>query len=401
MNKNYKEILKKYFKFFIILGLFSITCTQLFSVARYMNSESFENINLSITPPPKKLIVGTEFNIKLKETSSYEDGNNIITKVIFDYWNNGYIDEAIQVYTSADWEKGIPVDKDLKGSVRMFKSLDNTNIYILSESAIYANADASMMFYNLNGVKEIRFNNLNVSNVENMYRMFGLCSNLEILNLSSFDTLNATNMRQLFTQDAKLKTIYVSEKWNIEKVNHSDIIKEDEPFLGCLSLVGENGTLYNEESINISFAQIDKQDNKGYFTYKPEGDNTIQFMNTSNSKENVVIENENIDQNNTKIENKIEITNTNTDNNTQNTNTNIENKIEKYENNVMLENKINENTNTIVENTAKEDENLIENKIVIEENVDVNNSEKEENIDEEEQKIQNESFEEKDIENVT
>lgn len=282
MEYNDKEYIKNLFKILVVLILFTITCIQAFSIAKYIKLNMIEKNNSYITPPPKKLLTGTEFNMKLKDSSSQEETNNTITKIVFDYWDNGYMEDTNIIYSKSDWTKGIAVDVNSKGAIKMFKSDDGKTVYILSESTIYANVDSADMFYNLNSALEFKFNNLNVSNVENMNRMFGLCSNLEILDLSSFDTINAISMKQMFTQNKNLTTIYVSEKWNTDRINHADIIKEDEPFFGCFKLVGEKGTIYNHENIDIRYARVDEGEEKpGYFTYKEEGVIFFKDMNLS------------------------------------------------------------------------------------------------------------------------
>ena len=373
MEDNDKEAVKSLFKILIIFILLTLTCAQAFTVAKYIKSEMIENINLSVTPPPKKLLTGAEFNKKLKNSSSAEDENSTITKIVFDYWDNGYMEDTNLIYSKSDWTKGTAIDFGSKGAIKMFKSDDGKTVYILSESTIYANADSSEMFYNLNSVLEFKFNNLNVSNVENMNRMFGLCSNLEILDLSSFDTINAISMRQMFTQNKNLTTIYVSEKWNIARINHTDIIETDEPFFGCTKLVGEKGTTYNHEKIDISYARVDEGEEKqGYFTYKEEGVTFFKDMNLSEKQEKEQIE--------TDTKNEV-----NNENNVQTNETKTENTASEMKNEIVEENKTVENNTTnnevekdnvedtekqeSVENKTSEENIIVENKILNEENI--------------------------------
>ncbi len=366
MEHNDKETVKNLFKIFVVLILFTITCAQAFSIAKYIKSDMIENINLSVTPPPKKLINGAEFNKKLKDSLSQEEANSTITKIVFDYWDSGYMEDTNIIYSKSDWTKGTAVDFDSKGAIKMFKSDDGKTVYILSESTIYANVDSADMFYNLNSALEFKFNNLNVSNVENMNRMFGLCSNLEVLDLSSFDTINAISMKQMFTQNKNLTTIYVSEKWNTNRINHTDIIETDEPFFGCFKLLGENGTIYNHENIDISYACVDEGEEKpGYFTYKEEGVTFFKDMNLSEKEEleqaennttNEINNENNIQTNEIKIENLVnEVKNETIEENNTVENTTINNEVE--ENNID-DNENQENT----ENKISEENNVVENK---------------------------------------
>lgn len=373
MEHNDKEAVKNLFKMLVIFILFTITCAQAFSVAKYIKSDMIENINLSVTPPPKKLLTGVEFNKKLKDSSSSEDSNNTITKIVFDYWDNGYMEDTNLIYSKNDWTKGTAVDTGLKGAIKMFKSDDGKSVYILSESTIYANVDSAEMFYNLNSIVEFKFNNLNVSNVENMNRMFGLCSNLEILDLSSFDTINAISARQMFTKDEKLTTIYVSEKWNTDRINHTDITEADEPFLGCTKLTGEKGTIYNEANIDIMFARVDQGEEKpGYLTYKEEGVTFFKDMNLSEKQE--------LEQVKKDTENEI-----NNENSVQTNETKTENTVNEVKNETVGENKTVENTtlnNEVEKNNVEENKNqdATENKVVEENTVDENTTSSEANI---------------------
>ena len=97
-----------------------------------------------------------------------------------------------------------------------------------------------------------------------MEYMFFYCGKLPSLNLSSFNTMNVTNMVDMFGSCKNLTTIYVSEGWKNDKVEKSDGM-----FDQCLKLVGERGTTYSESHIGIDYAHIDEgENNPGYFTYK-------------------------------------------------------------------------------------------------------------------------------------
>ena len=68
--------------------------------------------------------------------------------------------------------------------------------------------DMKGMFNYCQKLKEIKgINNFNIKKVELMNGMFQSCEQLEYLDLSKWDTSNATNMNYLFNQCYKLKTI--------------------------------------------------------------------------------------------------------------------------------------------------------------------------------------------------
>lgn len=64
-----------------------------------------------------------------------------------------------------------------------------------------------------------------------------------------------------------MKTIYVSNLWDMSGVTEST-----EMFYGCAVLVGSQGTTYNSNYIDKTYARIDGGVNgPGYFTLKSVG----------------------------------------------------------------------------------------------------------------------------------
>lgn len=114
---------------------------------------------------------------------------------------------------------------------------------------------------------------LNTENVTNMYAMFAECGSLTSLDLSNLKTENVTNIYLMFYNSTSLQTIYVTENWNLDKVKDPDYMDSDYMFLGCASLVGQEGTRYG--NYDRTYARIDQgKDLPGYFTLKipaPEG----------------------------------------------------------------------------------------------------------------------------------
>ena len=95
--------------------------------------------------------------------------------------------------------------------------------------------------------------------------MFKGCSNLTTLDLSNFNTLNVTNMREMFYNCSSLKTIYVSNNFVTYRVTIGD---SNNMFSGCSALEGGNGTKYNENHTNGYYARIDTKEYPAYFTNK-------------------------------------------------------------------------------------------------------------------------------------
>ena len=102
------------------------------------------------------------------------------------------------------------------------------------------------------------------SNVTNMQNMFYFCETLETINATHFDMSKVTTTYGMFRGCKNLKTIYVSEKGNWSAMKN--ITSSNYMFLGCTSLVGWNGTTYDEAHTDIAYAHPDYLLDNGYFT---------------------------------------------------------------------------------------------------------------------------------------
>ena len=92
--------------------------------------------------------------------------------------------------------------------------------------------------------------------------MFTGCENLTTLNLSSFNTEKVETMSMMFYGCKKLETIYVGEGWTTENLTNGDFM-----FPNCFVLVGGNGTKYNGNYVDMTYAHIDGgANNPGYFS---------------------------------------------------------------------------------------------------------------------------------------
>ena len=114
------------------------------------------------------------------------------------------------------------------------------------------------MFYLCTRLENINTSNWDISNVTDMFGTFRMCQSIESLDLGSFDTSNVVYTDYLFQYCQKLKTIYVSDKWNNDKVTSSFYM-----FQGCSSLNG--AVSFSTTNANdITFANY----STGYFTLK-------------------------------------------------------------------------------------------------------------------------------------
>lgn len=73
------------------------------------------------------------------------------------------------------------------------------DLYIAGENGVNVNPDSSELFLGYTKLREINFNNcFYTDQVKDMSRMFGSCSSLEELDLSSFNTKNVQDMYGMF-----------------------------------------------------------------------------------------------------------------------------------------------------------------------------------------------------------
>ena len=122
--------------------------------------------------------------------------------------------------------------------------------------------DMDMMFSNCDALTELNLFGFDTVNVTSMRNMFSGCYALTELDLSEFDTANVSDAVCMFANARKLKTIYVSDAWDIHNAECDDM------FAGCDSLIGGNGTVYSDEHIDSEYARIDTADAPGYLTFK-------------------------------------------------------------------------------------------------------------------------------------
>ncbi len=120
-------------------------------------------------------------------------------------------------------------------------------------------------FYYFSRLREIQhLEYLNTSEVTNMSNMFRNCEKLTTLDLRSFDVTKVTTMNLMFYGCSALKTIYCDGDWSTTTA--SSTASSTNMFVGCTSLVGGNGTVYDSEHVDASYARLDKAGAPGYFT---------------------------------------------------------------------------------------------------------------------------------------
>ena len=96
-----------------------------------------------------------------------------------------------------------------------------------------------------------------------MKNLFARCNEITSLDLSQFNTTSVTDMSRMFSMCHKLGTIYVGNNWNTNSVSESTLMFEE-----CSRLVGGNGTTFNGNFIDKTYARVDRAEQVGYLTLK-------------------------------------------------------------------------------------------------------------------------------------
>ena len=124
------------------------------------------------------------------------------------------------------------------------------------------------MFYGCINLITIDVSEWDTSRVTNMSCMFYVCNKIKVLDLSNWNTNKVINMSYMFQGCNNLTTIYVS-KYNEETGTGwttSSVTNSDSMFANCTKLVGGNGTTYNGNYTDATYARIDTPETPGYFT---------------------------------------------------------------------------------------------------------------------------------------
>ena len=135
----------------------------------------------------------------------------------------------------------------------------------------------SGMFRDCFGLTNLDLSGFNTDKVINMGGMFYGCSGLTSLDVSGFNTAKVTNMTYMFYNCSGLTTIYAGIGWSTDAVTYSDRM-----FYNCTSLVGGQGTAYDANHTDKTYAHIDSgPSNPGYFTEGYEAYACYTPMNTT------------------------------------------------------------------------------------------------------------------------
>ena len=259
------------------LNLSGLDTSNMTSMSRmFYNSTSLKNIDLTGFDTSK---VTTMYGM-------FWECNNLekINLSNFDTSNVTNLNQMFQNCTSiTSLDLSSFYTPKLKHANNLFNNCSSLNELKLDNFDTSNVADMSQMFYKCSNLTKLDLSNLNTEQVTKMRQMFFDCTSLIELDISSFNTSNVTdfgnmfyNCKSLISLDLSsfvmnsvtdsggmfmfcydLRTIYVSDLWDISNVTSSSLM-----FQGCNSLVG--AVPFDSTKTDASMANY----TTGYLTYK-------------------------------------------------------------------------------------------------------------------------------------
>ncbi len=140
-----------------------------------------------------------------------------------------------------------------------------TSMYSMFFGGFHPETFAFQALWKMTEIKGME--NLNTANVTRMDFMFEACNALKTIDVNSFDISKVTKMDFMFGDCYELATIYCSKDWS------STSASSDNMFGTCRKLVGGNGTAFDSNVTNATYARPDGGTaSPGYFTAGVVGD---------------------------------------------------------------------------------------------------------------------------------
>ncbi|MGL5900010.1 MAG: BspA family leucine-rich repeat surface protein, partial [Lactobacillaceae bacterium] len=200
---------------------------------------SAANFKLNSSVSEQSLIPRGRFVPKFDQSPKKGMTNKVIPYDIQNDWNNcvwklqdnGTL--TISPKLNSDGQLGVASNGTYPTTVRggPWNAINFKITKVVIEKGVKANSNSSYLFSDLNNVTEIiGLENLDTINVTNMSDMFRQCSNLTNLDLSKFDTSNVTNMSDMFLGCSNLTNL------DLSKFDTSNVTNMSYMFLGSSNL---------------------------------------------------------------------------------------------------------------------------------------------------------------------
>ena len=130
-------------------------------------------------------------------------------------------------------------------------SIENINMSSFNTKEV---TDMSWMFYNCGQLKQLDVNNFNTENVTTMASMFANCSNLEKLDISNWKTANVEDMSWMFAGEDygnPPNTMNIKQIIGIENLDVSNVKTMDRMFRHCHELTSLDLHKWNVSNVEI------------------------------------------------------------------------------------------------------------------------------------------------------
>ena len=133
----------------------------------------------------------------------------------------------------------------------------------MSKANLSSLTNAGGLFYYCDRLSNFTFTKQPVRNITETSGMFEGCASLEELDLTSLDTSNVQYMASMFHGMTSLRTIYVSDLWDTSHITEGPYVFYDDE-----NIVGEKGTTFDSDHIDVDYAIVDDApDHPGYLTH--------------------------------------------------------------------------------------------------------------------------------------
>ena len=217
--------------------------------------------------------------IKYPDAVRFKDYNKKVTKVVIaPSMNQAHLTSFRNMsyggYDSETWTSyTLP-------NVTSIEGLENLNTEIVTDMN-------SMFMYPL--VTSIDVSSFNTSKVTNMNGMFLGCNKLQTLDLTSFDVSNVKDMRMMFGSCYELTTIYCNDDWSQIVPPNNEMENMDNMYVmfsGCKKLVGGQGTTFDSNVINGTYARLDGgTEAPGYFSERKYDNSDVNCDETTDTQD--------------------------------------------------------------------------------------------------------------------
>ncbi len=211
----------------------------------------------------------SEFDtFKVEKMNSMFENCSALNKLDLDKFNTYYVSNMSRMFAGCTNLSTLKISGfDTHNVVSMSNMFDGCSaLNSIDTGSFNTEKVTSMdqMFNNCKLLSSLDLRNFKTSSLTTTDSMFSGCSVITNIDLGSFDTKKLTSAKKMFYDCSQLKTVRVSDLWDISKLSSS---ATQDMFKYCKNINGERNTKYNDNYVNGTYARIDKAGAPGYFTH--------------------------------------------------------------------------------------------------------------------------------------